>query len=943
MRVTGHFTTLLSFFGFAQFAGTQMVTRREARAIAAEAYLYGFPLVENYKTLYAQAVARGGANFKAPFNQIGNTANVFTPKDTAIITPNSDTPYSFVWMDLRAEPVVLTLPEVEEARYYSVQLIDLYTHNFAYLGKRTTGSKGGSFLIAGPAWRGEKPVGVAEVVRCETEFAYALYRTQLFGPDDLGKVKRVQSGYRVRTLGAFLGRPAPALAPAVDWPMPEPDTMTQTPAIFRYLNFVLGFAPTVPSETGLMARFARIGVGAGLPFEETKLSAGLRKALEDGIADGVKKFQAFKTAEIDTRKVSSADLFGTRAYLGNNYLRRYAGAKLGIYGNSGEEAIYPAYFVDADGAPLDAARNRYVLEFDNGKLPPADAFWSVTMYDGRTQLLVDNRLGRYLINSPMLPQLKTDSGGGLTLYVQHESPGAALESNWLPAPAGPFYAVMRIYMPKPEVRSGAWKEPPLRIVTAAAAAARAPAAAPAAPASASSLRTPVGAIPLSLGLPADRAARQKLYDELDFQRACQAYLWALPIVSFATWQNAARTAFGAGDTDMVIYESIRDKLGILTANATTPYILGLPDLSNTGPLVIDYPAGATAGGVGDSWQRPVTDMGETGPDQGQGGKYLILGPGQKAVGASGYRVMKSPTNNILVGFRVLDPDPETGRQLVARFRMYPYGARKTPAPTRLIRPDGRAWSQVPPHGLAYFERLDEILQREPVMERDRMMMAMLKPLGIEKGIAFQPDARQQQILEDGARMGEMMAQTKSFDKREKEALYRPDTRWLHVILLDPSQETESYSQLDERADYFYEAVTTTKGMVSTTPGVGQAYLGAYQDNAGNWFDGGEAYRLRVPADPPAKLFWSLTIYDSLSRVLIDNGKDIADRSSRADLLKNPDGSVDIYAGPTAPAGFEKNWIPTVPGKAWFAYFRLYGPLQAYFDRSWKLPDIERTN
>jgi hypothetical protein len=470
-----------------------------------------------------------------------------------------------------------------------------------------------------------------------------------------------------------------------------------------------------------------------------------------------------------------------------------------------------------------------------------------------------------------------------------------------------------------------------------------PSAAPTEPSSAPSLRMPVGAVPLSLGLPADRATRQMLYDELDFQRACQVYLWALPIVSFAEWQHAARTVFGAGDTDMIIYESIKDKLGILTANATTPYILGLPDLSNTGPLVVEYPAGATAGGIGDSWQRPITDLGETGPDQGQGGKYLILGPGQKAVGASGYRVMKSPTNNVLVGFRVLDPDPETGRQLVARIRMYPYAARKNPPPTRLLRPEGRAWSQVSPRGFAYFERLDEILQREPVMERDRMVMAMLKPLGIEHGMPFQSDARQRRILEDGARMGELMAQTKSFDKREKEALYHPDTHWLHVILLDPSQETASYSQLDERADYFYEAVTTTSGMVTTTPGVGQAYLGAYQDSSGGWFDGGRSYRLRVPADPPAKLFWSLTVYDSLSRTLVDNGKDIADRSSRDDLVRNADGSVDIHMGPTAPAGFEKNWIPTIPGKAWFAYFRLYGPLQAYFDRSWKLPDIERTN
>jgi hypothetical protein len=338
-----------------------------------------------------------------------------------------------------------------------------------------------------------------------------------------------------------------------------------------------------------------------------------------------------------------------------------------------------------------------------------------------------------------------------------------------------------------------------------------PPAAAAAPTSATSGRTPLGAVPLSFGLPADQATRQKLYDELDYQRATQAYLWALPIVSFAEWQHAGRTVFGAGDTDVVIYESIKDKRGILTANAMTPYIVGLPDLSNTGPLVIDYPAGATAGGIGDSWQRPITDMGETGPDQGQGGKYLILGPGQKAVGASGYRVMKSPTNNILVGFRVLGPDPEAAKQLVGRFRMYPNATRKNPAPTRLLRPEGRAWSGVPPRGFAYFERLNEILQREPVMERDRMMMAMLKPLGIEKGTPFQPDARQRQILENGARMGEMMAQTKSFDKREKEALYRPDSRWRHVILLDPSQETASYSQLDERADYFYEAVTTTHG------------------------------------------------------------------------------------------------------------------------------------
>jgi hypothetical protein len=270
-------------------------------------------------------------------------------------------------------------------------------------------------------------------------------------------------------------------------------------------------------------------------------------------------------------------------------------------------------------------------------------------------------------------------------------------------------------------------------------------------AAAQTVETRIGPVSLHFNLPADEATRQKLYDELDFQRAAQTYIWGLPIVSFAQWQASAREAFGAKDTDVVIYETLRDKLGILTANATTPYIGGFPDLSKTGPLVIDYPAGATAGGVGDFWQRPVTDMGETGRDRGRGAKYLLVGPGQEAPAAEGYSVVRSPTNNVFVAFRVLDPNPATAQALIAAFQMYPYADRANPQPTRVLRPEGRAWSQVQPGGFAFFERLNDILQREPVFERDRMMMAMLRPLGLEKGKAFAPDARQRKNLEDGAR------------------------------------------------------------------------------------------------------------------------------------------------------------------------------------------------
>ncbi len=429
----------------------------ESRKIAAEAFIYGFPLVDGYKTLYAQAVDTHGPDFKAPFNHIGNSANVFTPDDRAIITPNSDTPYSFIWMDLRAEPVVLTLPKIDPKRYYSVQLIDLYTYNFAYLGRRTTGSGGGSFMIAGPGWKGGVPKGISKLIHSETQFAYALYRTQLFDAKDIDAVREVQSGYQVRTLSAFTGA-APPRASAIAWPKPQAD-MLDTPAMFRYLNFLLSFCPTDPSERALMTRFAKIGVGPGLPFDENKLSPDMRAALASGIKDGTERFTAFKKAMVDTHQVTSSDFFGTRADLKNNYLYRFSGARLGIYGNSGAEAEYVGGFVDADGQPLDASKHKYILRFGSGGLPPTDAFWSLTMYSAKDQFLVPNPLRRYLINSSMESQLKHGADGDVTLYLQARSPGAASESNWLPAPDGPFYTVLRMYQPQEAIRSGKWEAP----------------------------------------------------------------------------------------------------------------------------------------------------------------------------------------------------------------------------------------------------------------------------------------------------------------------------------------------------------------------------------------------------------------------------------------------------------------------------------------------------
>ena len=431
----------------------------EVRQISNDAFVYGFPMVASYNTLYRQVVDTTDHDYRSPFNVIASASDVATPEDKFVVTPNSDTPYSFLWMDLRAEPIVVTLPKIEKGRYYSGQLIDLYTFNFAYLGTRAYGNNGGNYLVTGPGWKGETPKDVQAVIPCETQFAYLLIRTQLFNPADIENVRKIQTGYHAQPLSKFLGTPAPPAAPAVSWPKPTKETAT-TPRLFNLLSFLLQFCPTAPSEQDLMKRFAKLGIGAGLHFDPDSLTPELQNAVDQGIAASRGQLAGVQK-QIDEDALSASDLFGTRESLKDNYLRRFAGATLGLYGNSAAEAIYLGYFVDANQKPCDTSKASYTLRFPEGQLPPAEAFWSLTMYDGKTQFLVANPLKRYLLNSPMAKSFVYDRDGSLTLYVRKDSPGKKLEANWLPAPNGPFYAILRIYLPGPAVVDGTWKKPGL--------------------------------------------------------------------------------------------------------------------------------------------------------------------------------------------------------------------------------------------------------------------------------------------------------------------------------------------------------------------------------------------------------------------------------------------------------------------------------------------------
>jgi len=460
-------------------------------------------------------------------------------------------------------------------------------------------------------------------------------------------------------------------------------------------------------------------------------------------------------------------------------------------------------------------------------------------------------------------------------------------------------------------------------------------------AGAESLDTRIGRLDLQAGYPS-KATAEKLFNEMDFQRATQAFVWALPAVGFHGLHLAHRNTFGAKDGEVVLYQTLKDKAGMLTPNLTTLYLMTFWNLADQGPLVVEVPAGATAGGFLDIWQRPITDTGQTGPDRGGGGKYLIVSPGSDIREMRGYIVARSPSNQVWFAARALDRDPQAAEQTARRHKVYAWSQREHPPETKFVPVGGKDWASAHPVSLDYWRYLAEVVQPEPIEERDKVMLGMLAPLGIEKGKPFNPDERQKKILTEAAQVGELMARTNAFDKRLPNATVWPGKHWEYANLVELGQDSNYATQVDERGSWFYEAIGNTVGMQGRILNFGQVYLEASKDKDGDWLDGANSYRVRVPANPPVVQFWSFTLYDNVTRGPVITDQGAADMSSRQQLVANQDGSVDLYFGPTRPAQAQ-NWVKTIPGRGWFSYFRFYGPKEAYFDKSWQLNDIEKAS
>ena len=445
----------------------------------------------------------------------------------------------------------------------------------------------------------------------------------------------------------------------------------------------------------------------------------------------------------------------------------------------------------------------------------------------------------------------------------------------------------------------------------------------------------------SKGYP-DQKTVENLFEEMDYQRAVQAYLWAVAPMSIAG-QHKMNDHFGAGGNfDFITMYQDGGVKGMLTPNTIVKYCLNFINLKETGPAVIDWPGGMLVGVIVDYDHRYLADVGLTtaagaGPE-----KILLLGPDHKVpAGSEGYRIVRVPTYVPFWGFRVLNPKKDVG--LEHKVGLYSFADRANPKPANFVKidADAKPYYQAHPKGMAYWEQLNEYIQREPVKEVDRYFYAFLESLGMKKGEEFKPNDYQIKILKKAAAMGEKMAIATSFATRNKASVYRDDAGWVHPFMLNPSHKTEFTEQIDERVDWTFEAYGVSPAMKTKTPGKGSIYLGSYRDKNKNWFEGGNQYKMTVAPNAPMKQFWALTVYNLDTRTIIQNSTHVSELSSRTEgLAVNKDGSIDLYFGPTAPAGHETNWVQTNPGDYWFCYFRLYAPTQGYFDRSWPMYDIE---
>jgi hypothetical protein len=899
-----------------------------------------------YSKLAAPGLA-GGVLPVAPPNHLCMLRDYIEPSERAVACPNQDVVYGQCIADFSRGPVILQVPDFG-GRFWVYQAVDQRTDSFASLGSMY-GTKPGFYLLAGADWKGTAPEGITAVFRCSTRLGAVFPRVfQSDEPEDKVAVQEVLSRINAYPLSEFDERvktvdwskvptfPGDSGSGEVKWVRPE--------QFVEDLAAVLDTVPPLPGEEALHAEFRSVLRASGL---DERLKAAFTEAAVDAEKELVTPLFQFRNYGLPLEGNWTTITNG--AGWGTDYFTRLAVAKSNIFVNKAQETRYFYQDLDTQGERLNGA-DVYTVTFPAGQLPPVEGFWSLTLYNEH-HFFHPNDLKRYSLGTKN-KGLKFGLDGSLTLYVQAKNPGGDKESNWLPAPEGDFSLYIRAYWPKAEIAEEKWNPPAVTKATLA----QSPAAKKTV-ADASRFEG-LAMLPFERGYPTGEASRV-LRDELLFQRAVQGYLWSLPAVNMWAMKEGSEKVFGGGYHVLPTWtKRIDAETLVTTPNSDVVYAMGYLDLKQDGPLVVEAPAGVQ-GMFDDFFQRPlvgptvdghtwVGDVGLAGPDEGKGGIYILLPPDYKGKEPKGGFVYRSRTYNVFLFWRSFFKDPKDLGETVARIkatRIYPFGKKDSARPMQFPDASGVPTNLLFPEDGRYFESLARLIEHEYVAPADMDMRGMLHTIGIEKGKPFRPDAEMRTLLDRAARTAFKMSKVVFSDvlPHEPGGRYYPDRQWVNVFAGENTefQASGTFSNLEQRVAFFTSAYSVSPAMVVNMVGRGAKYPVTARDADGEFLDGGKSYRLHLPANIPVANFWSATVYDALTASGLANSQPFPSLNSMDEPERNADGSTDLYFGPKAPEGKEKNWLATVPGKGYFVIFRLYSPTQAFFDQSWKPGDIEK--
>ena len=870
------------------------------------------------------------------------------------LTANTESIYTVGWLDLREGPLVVeTPPNV-------LGLIDdfwcRYVCDIGNAGPDE--GEGGKFLLLPPAYRGEVPAGYL-VFRSNTYGNWLLIRGFMAGGDPAPAVRRIKATLRIYPVAQTARPPHTHFVNASGRSF---NTIHSTDAtFFEAVNRVVQEEPAIAIDAETLGLLASIGIEKGKPFApDARMTQILQHAAAVGHATARAIAYQSRIREqylFDDRHYITPFVGGSHEFLrgGARLLDPRTGMLFCATGSSPAMAVRLPACIGSQYATAHVDNKR--CAFDGGRtyrlhLPPdipARDFWSIVVYDTQTRSMLTTDQQFPSISSHR-PGLAINRDTSVDVYFGPK-PLRGKKSNWIQTiPGKRWFFMLRLYGPLESWFDKTWQPEDVEelpevepVEPEAVTLPRMSTLTPPAIVIADRIETPIGTLRFSDGVP-DEGTVEKLYDNLDFQRGVQSVLTTMPAATMHGIRQGIRR-LGADNDTVVIFENLLDAKSLfLTQNTDTPCALAWIDLRH-GPIVIESPPD-TIGLVDDFCSRYVADLGNAGPDRGAGGKYLFLPPDYTATPPDGYFVFTSRTFNMGFATRgaAVNGDPRVAAENIkTHLRIYPLSKAATPPAMTFVNASGRSFTTIPAADFIVFEHINEVVQDERADAMDPETLGLLASIGIEKGKPFAPDARMRAILTEAAYVANATARAIVYRTRMKEAYFSSDSAWQRVFVGGNHEFLRNGARLlDARTRFHFYAFGITPAMaVKVRAGVGWQDAVAFVDAKGRPLDGGKHYRLHLPPGIPVKDGWSVVLYDSQTRSQLQTDQPVPSISSlKAGVVINRDTSVDIDFGPKAPRG-ARNWIQTCPGKGWNVILRLYGPLQPWFDQTWRPGEIEQ--